>query len=60
MPSGPVQIYRESDRGCVPVATALDLAAVLAESPFGTGRFRLWQGQQSELYVVGRGRAAGD
>ena len=26
--NGPVQIWRETDRGCIPVATALDPAAV--------------------------------
>jgi hypothetical protein len=49
-PEGPVEIWREGNGlgDGVHIATALDLAAVLSDWPFGPGRFWLWQGQRCE------------
>jgi hypothetical protein len=57
--AGPVQIWRERPgrRGCTPVVTAMDLAAVIADWPFGRGVFWFLKGQRSELYEVRRERA---
>jgi hypothetical protein len=52
MPDSSVAIYRESGRAAVPVATALDLAAVLADWPFAPGRFCFVTGQGLEMYEV--------
>jgi hypothetical protein len=51
-PGGPVAIRREGGRGAVPTATALDMAAVLADPPFGPGRFWFVTGQRCEMYEV--------
>jgi hypothetical protein len=60
MPNGPVEIWRVGDRReALPVATTLDLTAVLADCPFGAGRFWFWTGKQLELYEVER-LTAGD
>jgi hypothetical protein len=55
---GVVQIWRDMapHAGCVPVATALDLATVLAAWPFGPGQFWLWRGERCEVYEVERTR----
>jgi hypothetical protein len=56
MPNGPVEIWQEASRGAVAVTTALDLAAVLADWPFGPGRFWLVTGQRCELFSPGGGQ----
>jgi hypothetical protein len=48
-----VEIWRLGDRReALPVATALYLAAVLADWPLGPGRFWFWSGGRLELYEV--------
>jgi hypothetical protein len=60
MPNGPDEIWRDAGQGAATIATALDVDTVRLDWPFGSGRFWFRQGERSELYVVGRGRAADD